>query len=397
MARAKTSKLSVEGEDDSNWFSIQLKPVGSVCNLRCKYCYAKSYLATSSRMSYKILELVIKKCIQSSPRPTFSWHGGEPTLAGYDFFRKAMQLMDKYKKPDQEVRNLIQTNATLITGGLARLFKKYNFGVSVSLDGPEDIQGLNRVNINNVNSFSEVIRGIKLLRESGNDPAVIATVTKVSLPFAAETFDYLVSLGFKRIKYSPVYDSFSDKFSLTTKEWFGYLKVVFQRWMDLADPSIQVRDLDEVIAWISNKSLHLCATNRTCLNWISIDPTGGIYPCEYLKERFYYGNIESLKLAEVQKSKNYLKFQKIYKDIPAKCQKCKFFDVCGNGCPATRVNNRKLTLKGVYVFCEQRKLLYKEISTTFKEIMEGGVIKCEEEFCTSSIRKDCYRYKEYES
>lgn len=327
----------------SKWFSVQLKPVGSLCNLRCKYCYAKSHLAKNQIMSDEILKLVIKKCVQSSPSPTFSWHGGEPTLAGLIFFRKAMLLMNRYKKPKQIIRNLIQTNATLITPEFAKLLKKYNFGVSVSLDGTEIIHGLNRVSIEGNNSFSKTIRGIKILRKFGNDPAVIATVTKDSLPYANETFDFLISLHFKRIKYSPVYDSTSDQFSLTTKRWFGYLKKVFEKWMELEDVNIQVRDLDEIIAWISNKPLHICAANNTCLNWISIDPLGNIYPCEYLKEKFHYGNIRDMNLKDIPLTESYQNFEKLYRIIPDKCKKCKYFDFCGNGCPSTRTYKGKLS------------------------------------------------------
>lgn len=358
---------------NKHWFSVQLKPVGSMCNLKCKYCYAKPRSPSSDVMPSKTLEEVIKKCLrQDYLYPTLSWHGGEPTLAGYNFFKSAINLIEQYRQPGQTVRNLIQTNATRITPELAKLFKKYNFGVSVSLDGPEQVHGVNRVTINNKNSFNLVMQGIKILREYGVEPSIICTVSKETFPFAAETFHFLVSQGFKRIKYSPVFDSTKDEFSVTNDEWFKYLKTVFYEWFEIGDPTIQIRDLDEVIVWMSKKSLNLCSSNRTCLHWVSINPKGEIYPCEYLREEYYYGDITQMELSEVFYTPTYQKFKKIYEFVPQICRQCEFFKFCGNGCPATRVNNGKISLDGVYAFCEERKKLFYEIKKVFNATLKGG-------------------------
>jgi len=354
------------------WFSIQLKPVGNICNLRCRYCYVKPWLASGNVMPNEILECVVRKCLQDSPSSTFSWHGGEPTLAGYDFFQDAMNLIEQYRQPGQKVRNLIQTNATKITPELAKLFKQYDFGVSVSLDGPERIHGVNRIVINGDNSFSQVIRGIKTLREWGVDPSVICTVSKETLSFAKETFHFLISQGFKRIKYSPVFDSIEDNFSVTNDEWFEYLKTVFYQWFEIRDPVIQVRDLDEVITWLSEKSLKLCSINKTCLHWVSINPKGEIYPCEYLREQYYYGNITQMELGDIFSTTVFQEFKRVYRAVPLKCQRCNFFELCGNGCPATRVKDGKISSDGIYAFCEERKALFHEIRNVFNTTLRGG-------------------------
>ncbi len=353
------------------WFSIQLKPVGSACNMRCKYCYVRPWGYKNSVMTNEILEEVVKKLLrQNYSNPTISWHGGEPTLAGYNFFQHAMELIEKYRQPGQKVRNLIQTNATLITSQLARLFRKYNFGVSVSLDGPEDIHGINRVFPNGENSFSRVMEGIKILWKNGIEPSVICTVSRETLPFPLETFNFLVSQGFKKIKYSPVFDSTKDKFSITSDEWFEYLKTVFYRWFEIGDPTIRIRDLDEIIVWLVKKPLNLCTINRTCLHWVSVDPNGNLYPCEYLRKRYYYGNIKEIEqLSDIIHSAGYQEFERVYKKVPLKCQECKFFPMCGNGCPATREKNGKMSLDGIYAFCEERKRLYLEIKKVFENTL----------------------------
>lgn len=352
------------------WFAVQLKPVGSSCNLRCDYCYAHAEKAPKLRMSELVLNSVIEKIMkQNHPYPTFSWHGGEPTMVGHEFFLQAIELMEKYKKLGQNFYNLIQTNATLINPKMADFFKEYDFGVSISLDGPEHIHGKHRKDLGGKNSFEKVMAGVENLRSAGINPSVICTVSKENISFIEETFYFLIDNGFNKIKYNPVFDSVQDNFSINNEEWFDYLKKIFDLWFDLCDPNIQIRDLDEVIAWIGKKPLNLCSSNKTCLNWISIDPKGVIYPCEYLKTDHVYGNILDNELEEIFSTDAYKKFEKMFNYVPLKCRECEFLEFCGNGCPMIRVKNNKISFDGVYAFCEQRKKLFYEIKKSFDQFI----------------------------
>jgi radical SAM protein with 4Fe4S-binding SPASM domain len=139
----------------------------------------------------------------------------------------------------------------------------------------------------------------------------------------------------------------------------------------MSNPDIQVREIDEAITWFSGESLKLCSCDRTCLQWVSVNPKGELYPCEYLRKSYYYGNINNIEFSDIPFSSGYREFSDIYKKNPLKCQRCDFFNVCGNGCPATRVKNGKMSLDGVYAFCDQRKRLFREASNLFEEALEG--------------------------
>jgi uncharacterized protein len=102
-------------------FGVMAKPVGPLCNLNCRYCY---YLEKKSDypgkhdfyMSGELLENYIQQYIMASPGPIiqFVWHGGEPTLAGLDFYKKAVSLQRKYLPRDWTCWNNIQTNGILL-------------------------------------------------------------------------------------------------------------------------------------------------------------------------------------------------------------------------------------------------------------------------------------------
>lgn len=355
-------------ETKSCGFSVQLKPVGSSCNIKCSYCYVEPFKNREiTIMNDEILEKIIRKTLSNSNHPTFSWHGGEPTIAGIDFFKKAIRMIKKYKGKNHCIRHMIQTNGTLITPEFANFFKENNFGVSISIDGPESVHGMHRKTHGNKNSFHSVMNGLRNLQMAKIEPSVICTVTKETLGFPIETFNFLLSCGFKKIKFSPVFDANNDMFNISSEEWYGYLNTIFDIWFDLEDPSIQIRELDEVILWIEKKRLTLCSSDQSCLSWISIDPNGNIYPCEYLRSEYSYGNINSMELTDIPKTKEYRCFTEIFKDIPVKCKKCHFYELCGNGCPATRIEDGKISTKGIYVYCQERQMLYTKIKQCFEQ------------------------------
>ncbi|MDD2409998.1 MAG: radical SAM protein [Bacilli bacterium] len=349
--------------------TMQIKPVGNHCNLKCKYCYAAPFKSDKYKvLDLKILEKIIKESLQMTNKIIITWHGGEPTMVGLDYFKEYIKIVKKYKKDNQEIYNMIQTNATLITDNMADFFKDNKFIVSVSLDGNEDSHNKNRINNIDNGSFNETIRGIEILRQHGINPPLIATVTKNNFLDGIENFDFFINKGFTDIKYSPVYDSSADEFSINNDEWFNYLKSILYCWLDLKNNNIKIREIDEILSWFANKNFSICANNGMCAKWISIDENGNIYPCEYMRVSNMYGNINNINLIDIFQSENYKSFVNKINYYPPECKKCKLFNICHNGCPATRVDsNENLTHEGKYVYCKERLLLFKEIEKILNE------------------------------
>ena len=348
-------------------FSLQLKPVGSDCNLKCSYCYAEPFkTGRVVLMGREVLEKAISECLRQNKNPSITWHGGEPTLAGIDFFNQSQELIDYYRQPNQKVTQILQTNATLITSQLAQFFADKDFEIGVSLDGPEEINDINRRDYGEKGSFSRIMVGVKTLRQAGVEPSVIVTVDASTLPYARNVMGFLIGQDFTRIKFSPVYDPGRDRFNISSDQWFEYLDTVFDVWMENGDPEISISELDEVIAWLEpDKAYPMCSSNHTCINWVSIDPDGTMYPCSYFRSDAY-GNILSIPLEDVVKTVGYLHFRKVFTTLPIGCQQCRFKKVCGNGCSATRVNQQGLIdPSGTYVYCNERKRLFQKIQKAF--------------------------------
>lgn len=286
--------------------TLQIKPVGNNCNLHCSYCYAAPF----KKGKYKILDLellekVIKESLEVTNTLIISWHGGEPTMVGVDYFKKYMDIVNKYKKDNQYVVNMLQTNATLINDEMAEFFKRNNFIISISLDGDEECHNKNRYNYQKIGSFKDTMKGVDILRNHGIFPPLIATVTQSTINDGIRNFKFFVENGFTEIKYSPVYDSNSDEFSISNEKWYKYLRGILDEWLKLENKDIKVREIDEILSWIAGKNLNICANKGMCLSWISIDEDGDIYPCEYLRKDNPYGNIKDMNIKDVFTSSPY--------------------------------------------------------------------------------------------
>ena len=335
--------------------------MGSKCNNNCDYCYVKPFQQEGPIriMGMDVLEPAIASCVEDNDFPTITWHGGEPTLAGLGFFQKVVELTGS--KP---CRNILQTHAMLIDQDFAAFLKQNNFEVSVSLDGPREVHGIHRKQLGR-NTFDDVMRGINFLRDADIMPSISATVTRETLQYAKETFSFFAQEGFRMLKFNAVFDSVRDKFSIPNDLWLDYLTRIFWAWAGNDDPGIVIREMDEVIFWITGDNLPLCSDDRSCLNWVSVDPDGELYPCEYMRSLLPYGNIRNMPLSAIRRTDEFQRLSMMFEILPAKCRDCEFAELCGNGCPATRELNGKLSPDGVYVYCEQRKGLYETIKQAF--------------------------------
>ncbi|MCC7356839.1 MAG: radical SAM protein [Candidatus Doudnabacteria bacterium] len=356
--------------DNANfWVSLHVRPMGDSCNLACRYCeFGK--VSLEQRMSDEVLRSVVRKLLEhNGGSGVFCWHGGEPTLAGVDFFERAVQYQREFAPDFSKVINQIQTNGVGLSEELVTLFARERFGVGLSLDGPETLHNLTRVNKGNAGSYQQVVAGLQLLRSHGIDPAVIATVSRDALPYAEATFQHLVNLGFKNIHYSVVFDSKPDgTLAVTNDEWYGYLRNVFHAWYEMADETIQVRELNEVISWIVGEPDPCCTSLGTCAHWMTVNPDGNVSPCEVMGKTLRYGNILTDTFASIIASVGHRELVKLAAFRPSICQSCEFLSVCNNGCTNMRTSTSgSQNPRGLYAYCHERQQLFREIVNVFEE------------------------------
>lgn len=176
-------------------FNILIKPVSGNCNLSCEYCYYlnKSHNGNvNSKMNESILRTMIDKYLSENPahEVCFIWQGGEPLLAGLSFFEKVIYYQQKFNVKNKIIKNIIQTNATLINNKWASFLKKNNFLVGVSLDGPEHIHDIYRKNNLHAGSFINVMKGIRKLQDFRVDVNILCTVNNFNYLYPDEVYNF---------------------------------------------------------------------------------------------------------------------------------------------------------------------------------------------------------------
>ncbi len=190
-------------------FHIMLKPRGAICNLDCKYCYflAKEHLYPDSqfRIGESLLEDYTRQYIEAQcvPEVTFAWQGGEPTLMGLDFFKLAVELQQKYRKPGMRIYNALQTNGTLINDEWAQFFHENDFLIGLSIDGPRELHDAYRVDKGGKPSFDRVMRGLKFLKKHKAEFNILTTLHAANADHPLEVYRFFrdeVETTFKRIK-----------------------------------------------------------------------------------------------------------------------------------------------------------------------------------------------------
>ena len=350
---------------------FQVKIVGDFCNIRCAYCRNRDFDRTDKAvMSFETLERFIA-FLNTTPqwRVRANWHGGEPLLAGKDFFKHIVRVEKLY--PEKIWLNSVQTNGTLIDEGWANFFTENNFHIGVSIDGNERVHNIDRIDASGRGTYKHAMRGVNILREHGIYPGVICTVTKKTVKYAEEIFFGLINSGFKGLAFNVFYNTATerkvDEYGLTESEWFGFLKEIFDLWLNLGDETIRVRELDAILAWTAGRSANECSFRGTCSHWFVVDDKGDVYPCERFGKRICFGNITALgKYEKLILDPEFMKLREENRILPNKCKTCNFLSLCHNGCCSHRRSDGEGVL--IYTYCESRLELYNYIQHKLKEV-----------------------------
>ena len=131
--------------------SIMVKPVSGACNMRCKYCFYTDVMENREtpcfpRMTLETLETLVRRAIRHADGPiSFAFQGGEPTLAGLDFYRALVEFERRYNTRGLPIDNSLQTNGYALSDEMIEFFAREHFLLGVSLDGDALAHDLMRV------------------------------------------------------------------------------------------------------------------------------------------------------------------------------------------------------------------------------------------------------------
>ena len=362
-------------------FHVMTKPIGAICNLDCEYCYylekEELYPETKSfRMEDSTLENYIRQYIETQStlsEITFAWQGGEPTLMGIDFFRKAVELQDKYRRSGMTIRNSLQTNATIINDEWAIFFKENNFLIGISIDGPPKLHDHYRFDKKGDPSSADVIRGLRLFQKHEVDYNILCVVNNYNGDYPVQIYNYFKDLGAQFMQFIPIVEHFGDGSevsprSINPKQYGRFLCAVFDEWVkeDIGKIFIQIFDVS-LEAWLGFKP-SLCIFNETCGDAMAMEHNGDVYACDhYVTPEYLVGNIGETPIADIINLPFQRKFGEDKKDtLPPYCLDCEVRFVCNGGCPKNRFIDTPNGDPGLNYLCEGYKMFFNHIDAPMK-------------------------------
>ncbi len=380
------------------------KPVGPVCNLDCRYCFYTEKEALfpknhTYRMSNEVLETFIQNYIESQPLSPvpFVWQGGEPALAGLDFYREVVRLQNKYAHGKQ-ITNALQTNGTLLDESWCEFMARNNFLVGLSLDGPQDIHDYYRVDRNDRPTFEAVMRGLELLKKHGVEFNVLACVTKLSAKRPLDVYKFLKKQGVRFIQFIPVIerlpDSDAQKKGLRLAapasphqeqilseitDWTvepaahgNFLIKIFDEWIRSDVGSMFVMNFEWALSsWVNGISC-ACTFSENCGQCLVMEHNGDVYSCDHYVYRDYWlGNILNTDLRQIAESEKQLRFGRDKQEtLPECCKKCDVLFACHGDCPKHRFVKGGKDRPRVSYLCEGYKSFFKHIAPYMKKIRQ---------------------------
>jgi len=337
----------------SREFQVFAKPVGSICNLGCHYCYylEKEQLYPKGkpfRMSEEILEEYIVQHIEAFPGPVinFSWHGGEPTMLGVNYFRKIVALQQKHRPPGRRITNGIQTNGTLLDEDWCRFLAKEGFGVGLSLDGPQDLHDRYRVTKRQGNpTHEQAMRGYNLLRRNKIPIDILCVVHSDNVQYPVPVYEFFKQIGAQYLTFLPLVElQPSAEFGVSRRsvkpdDWGTFLCNIFDEWTRQDIGRVKIQIFEEAARTAFDQEHALCIFRKTCGDIPVIEHNGDFFTCDhFVNPKHRLGNILETHLVELIESPAQRAFgQSKSNALPRYCLSCEVLDMCYGGCPKDRI------------------------------------------------------------
>lgn len=361
---------------------VMAKPVSSICNLACEYCYylEKNNLYKTSDsndkfiMSDSLLEKFIQQYIESQTQPQvmFTWHGGETLMRPLSFYQKAMELQKKYAR-GRTIDNCIQTNGTLLTDDWCRFFKENNWLVGVSIDGPQEFHDEYRRNKQGLPSWAKVMRGIQLLKKHSVEWNALAVVNDFNADYPLEFYHFFKEIGCHYIQFTPVVERISPKadgrhlaspmdapeaeladFSVTAEQWGKFLCTIFDEWIRHDVGTYYIQLFDSTLAnWIGEEP-GVCTLAKTCGHAGVMEYNGDVYSCDhFVFPEYKLGNIYTHTLTEMMYGEKETTFGAAKQNkLPRQCRECDYLFACNGECPKNRFIYTKDNEYGLNYLCK---------------------------------------------
>lgn len=326
--------------------TVMIKPASSLCNMRCKYCFyadvsslrqVKSFGVMTGETARAVIANIFAD-LQPGDTLTLSFQGGEPTLAGLDFFKSFTQIVDTYRSRGVRVGYTLQTNGCLIDEDWCVFLKERDFLVGLSLDGPARYHNACRLDASGKGTFQNVMGAKKLFDRFGVEYNLLMVLTRELARHPKQVWSFLEQEGIQYVQFIPCLGPLEEPdstYALTPERYASFYKELFRLWHESyrRGKYISVKLFDDYVNLLAFGRCNACGLLGFCHAQIIVEADGSVYPCDfYVLDAYRAGNLRKTSLTELRGSPVMRQFQAREHEDPALCTDCPYRRVCGGGC-----------------------------------------------------------------
>lgn len=363
--------------------SVLMKPSSGMCNMKCDYCFYCDETKKRAQQSFGFMKeetlknIIRKTMLRAEGGISYAYQGGEPTLRGIDFFRKALEYQKQYNRNGIRVHNAFQTNGYLIDEEWCRFLKENRFLVGVSLDGTREVHDAYRHGKDGGPTYDRVVRATRLMDEYGVDYNILTVVNRRVAGCIEEIYENFRRHGWKYQQYIACLDPLEEphgqnEYALRPAEYGEFLIRLFNLWYADLQKRQQpyIRMFENYISILAGYCPEACDQRGTCGVQYVVEANGGVYPCDfYMTDEYLLGNFNDCRLDALDERRRKIGFLERSQKLSAECAACRYYHVCRGGCQRNRDWNPQKQAYENY-FCSAYQIFFDACYERMREIAE---------------------------
>ena len=363
--------------------NILIKPASGLCNMNCEYCFYCDEAQKRSRASYGMMSeetlrrLVKKVMLQAREQVCFAFQGGEPTLRGLDFFKKAVELQQRFNKNNVRVMNTLQTNGFQLDDEWCAFFREHHFLIGVSVDGTRELHDQLRHDRRGGPTYDKIRESIELLDRFQVEYNILTVVTRQTAENIKEIYQDHKKNGWRYQQYIACLDPLWEapggrEYSLTPEIYGRFLTDLFDLWYRdwRRGKAPYIRQIENYIGIFLHCQPESCEQKGFCSVQCVTEADGSVYPCDfYVLDEYRLGNFHTDQIRDFFENPLGRSFVGESLKLPFRCGECKWYFLCRGGCRRNRTVKEEEGAWSNY-FCRSYMMFFEKCADRMKEVAE---------------------------
>ncbi len=354
-----------------------VKPCSDNCVGACKYCYyydpGKGKHAEALLPPEVLRELIRQYASLALPAPMMSWQGGEPTLAGLDYFRQVASWQKEFFAPTLHLQNAFQTCGLLLDEDWCRFLAAEKFLIGLSIDGPADLHDSIRVDKADKPTHERAVKAYRMLCAAGAEVNILSVISSASLGRAADIYRHLRELGASYLQFIPCGPGRDGRghtgLMIKGEEYGQFMLDLLDAWLAEDNHCVSMRTNDNFLHLYFGIPCEFCQYRHGCMGMVTAETDGSLYPCDFfVTEKYCLGNFTETPLGELVGNEIHQAFFRDTGMCHRSCRDCAWYRFCRGGCLRQRGGWQP---RGKNMLCESMKMLLAGSFERFDQVLSG--------------------------